>query len=86
MHYSVSPHLEQLIDAKLTSGEYASAEELFADALGALDKRKARHAELRASVQARLANAGKGLSQPLDVEEFLADARRAYAGPVGRQP
>lgn len=86
MPYSVSPQLEQLIDAKLTSGEYASAEELISDALTALEELKARHAELRASVQARLANSGKGLSRPLDVEAFLAEAHRSYTGPVGRQP
>lgn len=86
MPYSLSPQLEQRIDAKLTSGEYESAEALFAEALSALDELKARHAELRTSVQARLAHAGQGLSQPLDVEEFLADAHRAHAASVGRQP
>jgi len=86
MPYSLSPQLERLIDAKLTSGEYDSAEELFTDALSALEELKARHAELRASVQARLAHAGKGLSQPLDVEAFLADAHRAHAVSAGRQP
>lgn len=75
MAFSLSQQIEQLIEAKLASGEYASAEELFADALAALDEMKARHGELRASIRARLASAGKGLSRPLDVEQFLAEAR-----------
>ncbi len=78
MPYALSPQLEQLIEAKLAVGEYGSTDELFADAFAALDEMKARHAELRASVQARLASAGKGLSQPLDIEEFLAEARRRF--------
>lgn len=80
MPYALSPQLEQLVEAKLTAGEYASADELFTDALAALDEMKSRHAELRASVQARLASSERSLSRPLDIEEFLAEARRRYAG------
>jgi Arc/MetJ-type ribon-helix-helix transcriptional regulator len=76
MHYEFSPELEQAIEAKLATGEYASAEELLTDALAALDVIKARHGELRASVQERLSRAGRGFAAPLDVEAFLAEMHR----------
>jgi putative addiction module CopG family antidote len=78
MPYSLSPEFEQAVEAKLASGEYASAEELFSDALAALDEMKARHAELKASIQARLSSAERGLARPLDIEEHLSEARRRF--------
>ncbi len=69
MPYPLSPEFEQAVEAKLSTGEYASAEELFTDALAALDEMKARHAELKASVQARLSSADRSLARPLDFEE-----------------
>lgn len=86
MPYSLSPEFEQAVEAKLATGEYASAEELLSDALAALDAMKARHAELKASIQTRFASAGQGLSAPLDIEAFLAEMRRAYNGENAAQP
>lgn len=80
MSHTLSPQTEQLVDAHLASGEYATADELISDALVALDRQKARIAELRASIQQRLASDEPGA--PLDLDAFNAEARRRFAAKV----
>lgn len=74
MSYSLSPETEQLVETHLSTGEYATADDLIADALAALDHLKARHAELKASIQRRLASTEPG--KPLDFDALKAEARR----------
>lgn len=80
MAHSLSPQTEQLVNAHLSTGEYATADELISDALAALDRQKAWTAELRASIQQRLASNEPG--SPLDLDEFKAEARRRFAAKV----
>lgn len=78
MSYSLSPETEQLVEAHLAAGGYATADELISDALAALDsQKKARHAAIKASIQHRLANTEPG--KPLDFDELKAEARRRLA-------
>jgi Arc/MetJ-type ribon-helix-helix transcriptional regulator len=77
MPYTVSPEIEQMIEAKRAAGGYATADELLMDALTALDELKSRHHELRDSIRSRLTSADRALSQPLDIEAFKAEVRQA---------
>lgn len=74
MSYSLSPETEQLVASHLAAGGYATADELITDALAALDSLKARHAELKASIQRRLASTEPG--KPLDFNELKAEVRK----------
>jgi Arc/MetJ-type ribon-helix-helix transcriptional regulator len=74
----ISSDLGRLIQEKMIAGAYPNEEALLRDALVALDDVQQRREELRAELEARLDDAGKGESKPLDVASFLAEARRRW--------
>jgi Arc/MetJ-type ribon-helix-helix transcriptional regulator len=76
MAYAFPPDLKQLVEAQMTRGGYQSEDELLREAVQALGEMDRRHAELRDEVQTRVAATGKGLSKPLDIDAFKAEARR----------
>jgi Arc/MetJ-type ribon-helix-helix transcriptional regulator len=75
MPYAFPPALKQLVDAQMTRSGYQSVDELLLDAVQALVEIDRRQLELREEIQTRLATAGKGLSKPLDLTAFRAEAR-----------
>ena len=79
MHYPFPPELDRLIQEKMSSGHYQSEDELLMDAMHALEDIHAQHDRLRSEIVGRLAEAGKGLSRPLDRELFKKEARRRLA-------
>jgi Arc/MetJ-type ribon-helix-helix transcriptional regulator len=83
MSLIVSAQTERLVEAKLASGDYENADDLISDALAALDELLTRHAELKASLAARSQSAKAGLAQPLDIEEFLVEARERRTQRIG---
>ena len=76
MAYAFPPDLKQLVEAQMTRGGYQSEDELLREAVQALSEMDRRHAELRDEIQSRVATTGKGLSKPLDIDAFKAEARR----------
>jgi putative addiction module CopG family antidote len=75
MPFAVSPELDRLVQERLASGAYPTAEALLIEALRALDELEAQQAELQRSVAARRARAQQGLAQPFDLPQFLEEAR-----------
>jgi Arc/MetJ-type ribon-helix-helix transcriptional regulator len=76
MAYAFPPALKQLVEAQMTRGGYQSEDELLLEAVKALNEIDRRQAELRDEIGSRLPTAGKGLSKPLDLQAFQAEARR----------
>lgn len=76
MPYAFPPDLKQLVDAQMTRGGYHSEDELLRDAVQALSEMDQRQRELREEIQSRMTSVGKGLSKPLDLAAFQAEARR----------
>ncbi len=79
MGYSFPPNLDQMIRHWMAVGPYTSADEVLLDAMLALEDVQKREDVLRDEIRRRLANAGSGLSLPLDRSEFKAEARRRFA-------
>ncbi|HUT93798.1 MAG TPA: hypothetical protein VMY37_30325 [Thermoguttaceae bacterium] len=63
-----SPDIEQYIQQKVASGQFASSEEFALEAMRLYRDLEVRHELLRGDVQAALDEAEKGLSEPLDVD------------------
>ncbi|PWB82948.1 MAG: type II toxin-antitoxin system ParD family antitoxin [Methylocystaceae bacterium] len=76
--YTLGEHFEEFVRSLVASGRYASASEVMRDSLRLLEEReKLREAKLtalRADIQEGLTS---GPSQPLDMAEIKAAARRA---------
>lgn len=81
MHYQFPPEIEELVQAKMASGEYQNEDELLLNALQALGEINLRHEELRREIQARLPSAGQGQSSPLDSRAFKAEAHKRLTDP-----
>ena len=76
MFYQFPPEVQQRVNEHMASGRYASEEELFGDAIRALDAMTLQQETLRTEIQDRVSQAGKGDSAPLDRDAFKAEARR----------
>lgn len=63
-----SPDIEQYVQQKVASGQFASSEEFALEAMRLYRDLEVRHELLRGDVQAALDEAEKGLSEPLDVD------------------
>lgn len=79
MDYQFPPDVLDRVRVHMASGRYATEEELFADALCALDGMKMQQEQLRSGIQQRICKAGKRNSAPLDREAFKAEARRRFS-------
>jgi Arc/MetJ-type ribon-helix-helix transcriptional regulator len=79
MSYVLSPELSQMIEAKLATGAYPSANHLLVEAMHALEDLEIRGEKLRSEIRSRLVSVGTGLARPLDLEAFKAEARQRLA-------
>ncbi len=68
--------IDQYVQAKIASGEFASREEFAHEAFRVYRELEARHAELRAVVAQRIAQAEGGQVGPLDVAAVKSEGRR----------
>ncbi len=88
MNIALTPDLEELVDARITSGLYRSPIEVIGDALRLLEERdrleKRRWQELRREVARGLEELDQGDKAPLDVAEIKRKARAlsAQRGPI----
>ncbi|MFH1923726.1 MAG: type II toxin-antitoxin system ParD family antitoxin, partial [Planctomycetota bacterium] len=64
----LSPELEQYVQQKVASGQFASAEEFASEAMRLYRDLEARHESLKRDVQAALDQSEKGQSMPLDMD------------------
>lgn len=80
--YTLGEHFEEFVKNLVASGRYASASEVMRDSLRLLEEREklreAKLSALRADIQEGLAS---GPSQPLDLAEIKAAARRSKTAP-----
>jgi antitoxin ParD1/3/4 len=76
MGVTLSQDLQALIEKRVATGEYASAEEVVADAIRMLDWRDARREELLREIDKGLASVAAGRSLPaLEPEALIAQFR-----------
>jgi antitoxin ParD1/3/4 len=80
MNISLTPHLEDLVRAKVESGLYNSASEVMREALRLLQERdqlrEMRLEELRSEIQKGI---DSGSATPLDMEDIKARGRKRLA-------
>ena len=80
MNISLTPHLEDLVKAKVESGLYNSASEVMREALRLLQERdqlrEIRLGELRSEIQKGIES---GPATPLDIEDIKARGRKRLA-------
>ena len=69
----LSPDLEQYVQQKVASGQFASSEEFAVEAMRLYRELEHRHESLKADVQVALEQAEKGQSEPLDVDSIKAE-------------
>ena len=69
----LSPDLEQYVQHKVASGQFASPEEFAREAMRLYRELESRHESLKGDVQAALEQAEKGQSEPLDVDSIKAE-------------
>ncbi|MDB5534554.1 MAG: CopG family transcriptional regulator [Hyphomicrobiales bacterium] len=83
--YTLGEHFEGFVKNMVRSGRYASASEVMRDSLRLLEEREnmreAKLAALRADIQDGLKS---GSSEPLDMAEIKAEARRQRAAKSAR--
>lgn len=90
MNVALTPDLEELVDARISSGLYRSPIEVIGDALRLLEERdrleKRRWQDLRREVARGLEQLEKGEKAPLDMAEIKRKARylRARREPMVR--
>ncbi len=82
MNVSLTPKLQEFVRQKVESGMYGSASEVVREALRYMEERERRLAELRGEIEKGL---NSGPSEPLDMEEIKAEARRQYEQPRVRK-
>ncbi|MDP1774019.1 MAG: type II toxin-antitoxin system ParD family antitoxin [Methylobacter sp.] len=84
MNISLSPHLEKLVQSKVESGLYNSANEVMQDALRLLEERdqlrELRLEQLRREIQQGI---DSGTATPLDMEAIKARGRKRFAAQQG---
>ena len=66
----LSPDLEQYVQQKVASGQFASQEEFALEAMRLYRDLEVRHESLKGDVQAALEQSQKGQSEPLDVDSI----------------
>lgn len=71
--------LQQYIDQKVRSGEFASPDAFAVEAIQLYREMEARHQQLRADLQRSIDQADRGETEPLDTEATKAEARRRFA-------
>jgi antitoxin ParD1/3/4 len=79
MNVSLTPELEEMIDAKVRSGMYQSASEVVREALRALVEREARQAkfdELKREIQLGIDDIEAGRVTEFDAEDTKARGRQ----------
>ncbi len=64
----LSPDLEQYVQQKVASGQFASSEEFAVEAMRLYRELEDRHASLKADVQVALEQSARGESAPLDMD------------------
>lgn len=89
MQLNIPPDLQPLIDKRLSSGEYASAEEVFRRALEALEVEETWNEEERRALDEKidraLAQVGAGkIYGPEDARRKLAAMRETHLSESGR--
>ncbi|MYL85318.1 type II toxin-antitoxin system ParD family antitoxin [Desulfovibrio aerotolerans] len=84
MNISLTPHLEEMVKSRVSSGRYGSASEVVREALRLLDERERLQAmrleELRAEIKKGL---DSGEATPLDIEEIKTLGRKRLAAERG---
>lgn len=68
--------IDQYVEQKVASGEFSSREEFAREAFRVYRELEARHAQLRAEVTRRIAQADRGQVGSLDIEAVKAQGRR----------
>ena len=68
--------IDQYVEQKVANGEFSSREEFAREAFRVYRELEARHAQLRAEVTGRIAQAERGQVGALDVEAVKAQGRR----------
>lgn len=79
MGVNLSPELQALIERRIESGQYASADDVVADAIRMLDWRDARREELLREIDKGLASVAGGRSLPALEPQALIAAFEARA-------
>ncbi len=67
---SLSPDLEQYVQQKVASGQFASPDEFALEAMRVYRELETRHESLKGDIQAALDQAEKSQSGPLDVDSI----------------
>ena len=81
MNVNLTPHLEEMVRAKVASGLYSSASEVVREALRLMGERDALQAAQQAQLRADLqAGFDSGPAAPWSAEEVKAKARKAKSG------
>jgi putative addiction module CopG family antidote len=78
MHLSLPPRIQKLIDERVQSGKYKSAEDVVAAALANLDQQEA-FGDFETGELDRLLEEGEKSGPPLDGEQVLAEFRALRA-------
>ena len=74
MTVSLPPHVERLIEERIRSGKYRTAEDVIAAAVSTLDQQEA-FGDFVAGEMDALLDEGERSGQPLDGEQVLAELR-----------
>ncbi|HLK56385.1 MAG TPA: type II toxin-antitoxin system ParD family antitoxin [Chthonomonadaceae bacterium] len=89
MTVTLTPEMEQLITKQVQSGYYSSPGEVILQALQLLNEqeqlRAIRLEELRKEIAVGVAQADRGETSPLDIEEIKAEGRRVFAARSGQK-
>jgi Arc/MetJ-type ribon-helix-helix transcriptional regulator len=70
---SFPPDIEAYVQEKIAPGQFHSREEIAVEALRVYRDMEKRHAELKADIQAALAEVRNGGSEPLDIAAIQAE-------------
>lgn len=79
MSVDIPPDLESYVSKEISSGSYASPEELVGDALRLFRELRARQEQLRADVRVGIEQADRGLVRPLDIAALIDRCTRQLA-------
>lgn len=74
---SLGDHFAHFVDEQVARGRYSSASEVVRAGLRLLEEREASLQALRAAL---IEGENSGMSEPFDVEAFIAEKRRNTAG------
>jgi putative addiction module CopG family antidote len=70
---SLPPDIEAYVQEKIATGQFHSREEIAVEALRVYREMEQRRAQLKAEIQAALAEVRNGGSAPLDIEAIQAE-------------